>query len=500
MIEKDSLTLCTNSSSEIILPLKTSWENKVNLIEAQESNDIHQGIQAIVSKIKAECCTEDLSKIYKKLKLECSIEIQEGSSPTKSFHIKMPKDLLQECYQELDTLQKAGLLQESQSSWACAAFYVNKRSEQVRGKKRLVVNYKPLNKVVIDKKHPIPAKDHILSRLQKGKVFSKFDLKSGLWQLHLKPQDQFKTAFIILGKHLEWTVLPFGLKTAPSIFQHAMDQIFLPYNDFIIVYIDDILIFSPDEETNLMHLNKFYDIIINSGLTLSASKMEINKYFIHYLRLEINKGHIQVQPHVLNKIKDFPDIILDKTQLQWFMGCINYISGYYANIAKDRKILQARLRKDPIPWNRDMTSAVQNIKSTCQSLPPLKILGTGQKIIEVDASSDYWGAVLKEAVQEKEIICRYVSGTFKGAAMKYHSTHKEILAAKLAIKSFLFWVVDNEFILRSDLKHFQSFLSNSSREIPGNSRLARWNLWFSYFQIKFEHIPGSKNSFADFLS
>eukprot|EP01018_Ginkgo_biloba_P011617 Gb_40217 [translate_table: standard] len=83
-------------------------------------------------------------------------------------------------------------------------------------------------------------------------------------------------------------------------------------------------------------------------------------------------------------------------------------AGYYSNIARDRKVLQERLKKDPIPWNNSMTQVVHNIKMTCQHLPPLKIPGTGLNIIEVDASSDYWGAILKESIQEKEVICRYV--------------------------------------------------------------------------------------------
>eukprot|EP01018_Ginkgo_biloba_P034607 Gb_05161 [translate_table: standard] len=104
MIEKDSLTLCTNSSSELKLPLKTSWERKVNLIEEQGFDNIQQGIQDIVSKIRTDYCTENLVEMFNKSKLECSIDIQEGS-------YSISKDLLQECYQGTNTSQKDNLLQ-----------------------------------------------------------------------------------------------------------------------------------------------------------------------------------------------------------------------------------------------------------------------------------------------------------------------------------------------------------------------------------------------------
>ncbi|PKI46080.1 hypothetical protein CRG98_033535 [Punica granatum] len=121
---------------------------------------------------------------------------------------------------ECAELLQQDLIEPSDASWACEAFYVNKRSEQVRGKLRLL----------------------------ETKVFSKFDLKAGFWQLRIHPEDRPKTGFCIPNVHYQWKVMPFGLKTAPSLFQKTMCRVFAPIMDQALVYIDDILLFSPSEE------------------------------------------------------------------------------------------------------------------------------------------------------------------------------------------------------------------------------------------------------------
>jgi len=119
---------------------------------------------------------------------------------------------------ECQKLLKLGLIEPTTSDWACQAFYVEKRSEKVRGKKRLVIDYRPLNLFLKDDKFPLPKIYTLYSYINNANVFSKFDLKSGFWQLGLDPKDRTKTTFCIPNAHFQWTVLPFGLKVAPSLF------------------------------------------------------------------------------------------------------------------------------------------------------------------------------------------------------------------------------------------------------------------------------------------
>ena len=126
---------------------------------------------------------------------------------------------------------------------------------------RLVINYKSLNKVLQWFRYPIPNKIDLLNRLYDAKVFSKFDMKYGFWQIQITEADRYKTAFTVPFGHYEWNVMPFGLKNAPSGFQNIMKDIFTPYTSFIIVYIDYALVFSKSIDQHFKHLQAFISVM-----------------------------------------------------------------------------------------------------------------------------------------------------------------------------------------------------------------------------------------------
>ena len=175
------------------------------------------------------------------------------------------------------------------SQWACQAFYVEKHSEIVRGKKRLVIDYQPLNMFLQDDKFPLPHRQSMFTFLKNAQIFSKFDLKSGFWQLGIEPSERYKTAFCIPNAHFQWTVLPFGLKTAPSIFQKSMVNIFQPILHHALIYIDDILLFSGSHDEHRQLLTQLYDIVQSHGIMLSAKKSTIATDNIDFLA---DNGHL----------------------------------------------------------------------------------------------------------------------------------------------------------------------------------------------------------------
>jgi hypothetical protein len=124
----------------------------------------------------------------------------------------MNAELEQHCRLEIQDLESKGLIQKSRSPWSCAAFYVNKNSEIERGTPRLVINYKPLNSALKWIRYPIPNKKDLFQKLHYAFIFSKFDMKSGFWQIQIDPKDRYKTAFTVPFGQYEWNVMPFGLK------------------------------------------------------------------------------------------------------------------------------------------------------------------------------------------------------------------------------------------------------------------------------------------------
>jgi len=166
-------------------------------------------------------------------------------------------ELLEHCKKEIQSVVDKKLIRPSKSPWSYAAFYVNNAAKKERGVPRLVINYKRLNKVLQWIQYLIFNKRDLLNRLYNAKVFSKFDMKSGFWQIQEIERHRYKTAFTVPFGHYEWNVMPFGLKNAPSEFQNIMNDIFNPYSAFITVYINNVPIFSKTIDQHFKHLQVF---------------------------------------------------------------------------------------------------------------------------------------------------------------------------------------------------------------------------------------------------
>ena len=138
-----------------------------------------------------------------------------------------------------------------------------------------MINYKPLNKALKWIRYHIPNKKDLLQKLCSAFIFSKFGMKSGFWQIQIHPKDRYKTTFTVPFGQYEWTVMPFGLKNAPSEFQRIMNDIYNPFSEFCIVYIDDVLVFSQIIDQHFKHLKTFYLATKKVGLAISSSKVSL---------------------------------------------------------------------------------------------------------------------------------------------------------------------------------------------------------------------------------
>ena len=148
-----------------------------------------------------------------------------------------------------------------------------------------------------------------------------------------------------------------------------------------------------------------------------------------------------------------------------------------------------------------MTLAVQQIKAKVLDLPPLSFpQGLGQLIIETDASSHTWGGVLLEALDKKEHVCGYGSGSFKAAELNYPSNHKKILAVKKTVQHFILFLKPVRFIIRTDLKIMPGILKNENLMAENSSRILKWFIWLSNFDFDIVYKPGYLNCLVDMLT
>ena len=377
-------------------------------------------------------------------------------------------ELLEHCKKEIQILLDKQLIRPSKSPWSCAAFYVNNAAEKERGVPRLVINYKPLNKVLRWIRYPIPNKRDLLNRLHMAKIFSNFDMKFGYWQIQIKENDRYKTAFTVPFGHYEWNVMPFGLKNAPSEFQNIMNDIFNPFTEFIIVYIDDVLVFSKTIDQHFKHLQHFLHIIEKNGLAISAPKMLLFQTKIRFLGHDIYHGTIKPIQRSLVFADKFPDELKDKTQLQRFLGCLNYMSDFFPHLKQLCAPLYRRLRKNPKPWSHEHTTIVRQIKARIKSLPCLHLPNpSASMIVETDVSDIGYGGILKQKIspQDPEQLVRYQSGLWIGAQTNYSTIKKEILAIVLYVTKFQDDLYFKRFLTRMDCKSAKEILQKDVKNL-----------------------------------
>ncbi|KAK4383784.1 polyprotein [Sesamum angolense] len=261
--------------------------------------------------------------IANKLKQCCA----DSHADFKHPHPNDPDDLVLD--EECNQLLALGLIEPTKSNWACPAFYVNKRIEQIRGKKRLVIDYKALNHFLLDDKFPLPKTKVLFSYLAKAQIFSKFDIKLGFWQLGINPKERYKTAFCLPNAQYQWTVMPFGLKVAPSLFQKAMIKIFEPILHTTLIYIDEILLYTQDQPTHEKLLQQFYDIVQAYGVMLSDKKSFIGQPNIDFLGMKFIDGRYQPGPHITQELLKFPEENLTTKEIQQFLAMDALVSAAY---------------------------------------------------------------------------------------------------------------------------------------------------------------------------
>ena len=507
----------TRFINEIKKSLLQAKENQINFLK-QEINilkieerlknpKLQDKIKLVQNQFSLQICNDHPNAFWDRKKHIVSLpyedDFNESQIPTKARPCQMNSEYLELCKKEIKSLIDKGLIKPSKSSWSCTAFYVNKHSEQERGAPRLVINYKPLNKVLKWIRYPIPNKKDLLDRLHNAIIFSKFDLKSGYWQIQIDEKDRYKTAFTVPIGHYEWNVMPFGLKNAPSEFQNIMNDIFIPYSDFIIVYIDDILVFSKNIEIHFKHLEIFKSVIIKNGLVISRPKMMLFQTNVRFLGHNIEKGNIVPINRSIEFASKFPDEITEKTQLQRFLGSLNYISPYYKNLAEDTAVLYDRLKKSPLPWSDEHTKAIQKIKQNVKNLPCLSLAKPDwEKIIETDASNIGYGGILKQIspIDKQEYLVRFHSGKWNNSQKNYATIAKEILAIVKCVLKFQDDLYNQKFLIKTDCQAAKYMFNKDFKHDVSKQMFARWQSHLAPFDFEIIYKKGTDNSLPDFLT
>jgi hypothetical protein len=308
------------------------------------------------------------------------------------------------CYNEevkktIDELLAKGYIRRSFSPWAFPVLLVEKKD----GAKRMYVDYRDLNAVTIKNKHPLPRIEDLFDQLQGACVFLKIDLRSGYHQLKIHPEDIPKTAFTCKYRLYEYTVMSFGLTNAPAFFMHLMNKVFMDYLDtFVVIFIDDILIYSKSEAEHEKHLSHVLQRLREHKLYAKLSKCEFWIDEVPFLGHVISRGGIAVDP---GKVKDVLDWVVPQTvkEVCPFLGLAGYYRRFIENFSKIAKPLTSLLEKGvDFSWTDERQKAFEELKKRLTTAPVLTLLDQSKRFtVYCDASRDGLGCVL---MQEGRVI------------------------------------------------------------------------------------------------
>jgi hypothetical protein len=214
---------------------------------------------------------DDLPGLPPDRDVEFAIELIPGTAPISRRPCRMPPNKLAELKVQIQELLDKGLIRPSSSPWGCPALFVKKKDQSLR----MCVDYRPFNAVTIKNKYPLPLIDILFDQLTLARVFSKIDLRSGYHQIKIRSQDIPKTAFSTRYGLYEYLVMSFGLTNAPAHFMYLMNSVFMPELDkFVAVFIDDILVYSENEEEHAKHLRIVLQRLRDHKLYTKFSKCE----------------------------------------------------------------------------------------------------------------------------------------------------------------------------------------------------------------------------------
>ncbi|GKE72615.1 putative reverse transcriptase domain-containing protein [Tanacetum coccineum] len=231
---------------------------------------------------------------------------------------------------QLKDLQEKCFIRPSHSPWGAPVLFVKKKD----GAMRMCIDYRELNKLTVKNRYPLPRIYDLFDQLQGACCFSKIDLRSGYHQLRVREEDIPKTAFRTRYGHFEFIVMPFGLTNAPAIFMDLMNCVCKPYLDkFVIVLIDDILIYSKSKEEHEVHLKTILDLLKKEKLYAKFTKCEFWLKEVQFLGHVVNRDGIYVDPSKVESVKNWK-IPESSTEIRSFLRLAGYYRRFIENFSK----------------------------------------------------------------------------------------------------------------------------------------------------------------------
>nr|CAD39981.1 OSJNBa0032B23.3 [Oryza sativa Japonica Group] len=422
--------------------------------------------------------------------IEHQIDLIPGASlPNRAPYRTNPEET-KEIQRQMQELLDKGYVRESLSPCSVPVLLVPKKD----GSWRMCVDCRAINNITIRYRHPIPRLDDMLDELSGSLVFYKIDLRSGYHQIRMKLGDEWKTAFKTKFGLYEWLVMPFGLTNAPSTFMRLMNEVLRAFiGRFVVVYFDDILIYSRSIEDHHGHLRAVFDALRDARLFGNLEKCTFCTDRVSFLGYVVTPQGIEVDQAKVEAIHSWP-VPTTITQVRSFLG----LAGFYRRFVKDFSTIAAPLheltkRNVTFTWAAAQRNAFDTLKDKLTHAPLLQLPDFNKTLeLECDASGIGLGGVL---LQEGKPVA-YFSEKLSGPSLNYSTYDKELFALVRTLETWQHYLWPKEFVIHSDhesLKHIRS-------QAKLNRRHAKWVEFIESFPYVIKHKKGKENVIADALS
>ncbi|KAJ9538872.1 hypothetical protein OSB04_031605 [Centaurea solstitialis] len=337
---------------------------------------------------------EELPGLPPERQVEFHIDLTPGAAPIARAPYLLAPTEMKEMMTQLQELSEKGFIRPSSSPWGAPVLFVKKKD----GSMRMCIDYRELNKRTVKNKYPLPRIDDLFDQLQGAGCFSKIDLRSGYHQVRVKKDDVPKTAFRTRYGHYEFLVMPFGLTNAPAVFMDLMNRVCRPFLDkSVIVFIDDILVYSKDEAEHERHLREVLNVLRDEKLYAKFSKCEFWLHEVQFLGHVVSRDGIKVDPAKIEAMMSWKSPT-NPSEIRSFLGLAGYYRRFIQDFSKIASSLTVLTKKNAkFLWTDKQEEAFQTLKKKFCQAPILSLPdGTEDFVVYSDASKMGLGCVLMQ--------------------------------------------------------------------------------------------------------
>ncbi|GKA40728.1 putative nucleotidyltransferase, ribonuclease H [Tanacetum coccineum] len=434
--------------------------------------------------------SEDLPGLPPTRQVEFQINLVPGTAPVARAPYRLAPSEMKELSEQLQELSDKGFIRPSSSPWGAPVLFVKKKD----GSFRMCIDYWELNKLMVKNRYPLLRIDDLFNQLQRSSVYLKIDLRSGYHQLRVREEDNLKAAFRTRYGHYEFQVMLFGLTNTLAIFMDLMNRVCKPYLDkFVIVFIDDILIYSKNKQEHEEHLKLILELLKKEELYAKFSKCDFCIPKVQFLGHVIDSKSIHVDPAKIESIKDWASP-KSPTEIRQFFDLAGYYQRFIEGFSKIAKPMTKLTQKKVKFFLGDkQEAAFQLLKQKLCSAPILALPeGSEDFIAYCDASKKGLGDVL----MQREKVIAYASRQLKIHEKNYTTHDLELGAVVFALKIWRHYLYGTKCTVFTDHKSLQHILNQ--KEL--NMRQRRWLELLSDYDCEILYHLGKANVVADALS